>query len=193
MVTNPEKQPSMVQNTPEKQPSGDILYLHRQLEKINERFNKMAAAFHQISQKQAPYERIYYMHPERSEKTDKLDAAHSESLGELKNVEREARGNRGRYAKIEHIMKHVNPIIKKYGLSFQQDIISNEYGDDVLKTIFKHSSGQWREARKLLRKIPRELKTYDQEIGASITYQRRYAVLSMLGIGATDDPSDTLE
>ena len=192
MENNPVKQPSKVEITPVKQPCQDVHYLCGRLDGINERFNKMAAAFQKVNQQAPITDRLYYVHPVSSPITNEIDTAHASSIGKLRNVGREAKGNRGKYAKIEHITDYANPILSSFGLSIVQLPSHNEYGQDILITRLTHSSGQWYEARVILQPNPSS-PNHDQAIGGCITYQRRYAALAILGIAATDDPSDILE
>lgn len=170
-----------------------ITWCEQQEQKSNERFNKMAAAFVELKNAVAIPERKYYVAPHTSDITNELDAAHSKCLSELKCVSRQAKGNRSVYAKVEHIVEYVNPILSKYGLSIKQLPGNNEYGDDVLITRLSHSSGQWVESRVMMKHDRNQSQNLNQQYGGSITYMRRYALLAILGIGAIDDPTDIIE
>jgi hypothetical protein len=164
----------------------DILTIYDQ--KTTERFNKMAAAFAELKSSVAKYAVM----PHSSEITNELDAAHSKCLAKLKCVARQSKGNRSIYAKIEHVAEYANPILSEFGLSIKQILSYNEHGHDILITRFSHASGQWVESRILL-KEEQQSQSANQKFGSSITYARRYAFLAILGIGAIDDPTDTIE
>lgn len=160
--------------------------------KVTERFNKMAVAFTELRSLLATPVRTYEIKPHSSDVTNELDAAHSKCLSKLKCVSRQSKGNRSVYAKIEHVAEYANPILAEFGLSVKQLLSYNEHGNDILITRFSHASGQWVESRILL-KEEQQSQSANQKFGSSITYARRYAFLAILGIGAIDDPTDTIE
>lgn len=90
------------------------------------------------------------------------------------------------YADLHEIMKTVRPALAKYGLSLiQQTQIAND-GVTVLHTRLMHSSGQWIESRNRI--IP--AKNDPQAYGSTMTYQKRYAAQSLLGITTSDEDDD---
>lgn len=82
------------------------------------------------------------------------------------------------YASLPNVLNAVTPELKKNGL-----IISQLTAGNGITTYLFHESGEY-----IFEKSCPEI-TYAniQEWGASITYQRRYAILSMLGLVAEDD------
>ncbi len=160
--------------------------------KINERLDKMAAAFNDLKQHVIPLEKKrYFVAPHASDETDQIDTAHALALSVLTNVTKEAQSNRNSYAKIEHCCEALNPILSKFDLSVKQIPSYNEYGEDILITRLSHKSGQWYESMLLLRLDKSNTQSMNQTVGSSITYMRRYALLAILGVGQTDDPVDT--
>jgi hypothetical protein len=90
------------------------------------------------------------------------------------------------YADLPAIFEKINPILKKHGLGFMQPIMG-----DTLKTIVFHiESGEVIES---LTEIPKnvQLKGMNdfQVLGSAITYIRRYALSSLLGL-VTDKDTD---
>lgn len=81
----------------------------------------------------------------------------------------------------------VKPLLKKYDLTVIQTPSANndgQYGDYLMTTIF-HSSGEW------IQDSMRLVITRDdpQGFGSAVTFARRYALSSMLGV-VTDDDND---
>ena len=81
----------------------------------------------------------------------------------------------------------VKPLLKKYDLTVIQTPSANndgQYGDYLITTIF-HSSGEW------IQDSMRLVITRDdpQGFGSAVTFARRYALSSMLGV-VTDDDND---
>jgi hypothetical protein len=166
--------------------------LNNTLIKINERLDKMGQAFVGLREHlNPPQEKKYFVSPHASETTDQLDTAHAMAFSELKNVGRLATANRSTYAKIEHCCEYLNPLLAKFDLSTKQLLSYNEYGDDILITRLSHKSGQWYESVAILKMDKAGAQSTNQQLGSSITYMRRYALLAILGIGQIDDPTDT--
>lgn len=90
------------------------------------------------------------------------------------------------YTELSDIMKTINPLLKKHGLGFTQEI----EGTSIKTTIFHAESGEFRESSA---DIPQgvELKGMNQfqVMGSAITYIRRYALSSALGL-VTDKDTD---
>ena len=90
-------------------------------------------------------------------------------------------GYRYSYADLADVIDCYRGPLTKHGLSIVQPIEQRD-GHLLIVTKLVHSSGEW-----LASEYP--LKVYDrpQEQGSAITYARRYAVSSLLGIAAEDD------
>ena len=90
------------------------------------------------------------------------------------------------YADLPAIFDVINPLLKKHGLGFTQPIM----GDTIKTIIFHVESGEVLES---LTEIPKNvaLKGMNdfQVLGSAITYIRRYALSSMLGL-VTDKDTD---
>ena len=90
------------------------------------------------------------------------------------------------YADLPAIFEKINPLLKKYGLGFTQPIM----GDTIKTVVFHIESGETIES---LTEIPKnvQLKGMNdfQVLGSAITYIRRYALSSLLGL-VTDKDTD---
>ena len=88
------------------------------------------------------------------------------------------------YADLPAIFKIINPLMKKHGLGFMQELHENS----IITTIFHIESGEMRESRA---SIPQgvQLKGMNdfQVLGSAITYIRRYALSSALGLVTDKD------
>lgn len=90
------------------------------------------------------------------------------------------------YANISQVFEVINPLLKKHGLGFTQLV-----GNSEIKTILFHvSSGEMIET---ITTIPSGIvlkgQNEYQTLGSAITYIRRYALSSMLGL-VTDKDTD---
>ncbi len=90
------------------------------------------------------------------------------------------------YADLPKIFEAINPLLKKHGLGFTQLI----NGTDLITILFHVESGEVIESKTA---IPQnvQLKGMNdyQVLGSAITYLRRYALSSLLGI-VTDKDTD---
>lgn len=94
-----------------------------------------------------------------------------------------------RYATLDSVIELLNVVLPKYGLGCVQTIGTTD-GRQTLTTRIIHESGEWIEDTLALPQVRGDSgKNENQELGASITYFKRYALSAMFGI-ATDDDTD---
>lgn len=109
-----------------------------------------------------------------------IAAAVSAFQGEIEQpaLNRENPYFKSRYVDLSGVLKSVQKVLAKNGLSVMQ-IIS---GGDII-TLLTHKSGQWVKSV-----CPIGSYKSQQDRGSAITYTKRYAICAMLGIAAdTDD------
>ncbi len=118
--------------------------------------------------------------------TDKIFPALVAFQGEASNPPRSADNPyfKSKYTPLDVVIDHVKPIMLKYGLAVIQTPCSSEEGVGV-QTMLVHTSGQYILAEPYMLKLSKQ----DAQAGGSaITYARRYAYLSVLGLAPdTDD------
>lgn len=113
---------------------------------------------------------------------------------ELPSVMKDATGQVGnqkfKYADLHVIVETIRPILLKHGFAFMQPIVSE--GDHTfIDTVLIHKSGDKVYAKTRIDYPGDNIKVF----GAAVTYYRRYALQSMLGIVAdadADDNKDTI-
>jgi hypothetical protein len=94
-----------------------------------------------------------------------------------------------RYATLDSVIDLLTVVLPKYSLGWIQSIGTAD-GQRVLTTRIIHESGEWIEDSMVLPNAkPDGGRNENQELGASITYFKRYALSAMFGI-ATDDDTD---
>ena len=94
-----------------------------------------------------------------------------------------------RYATLDTIIELLSLVLPKHGLGWVQTL-SSENEKPVLVTRIIHESGEWIEDALALPQTKLNGGANEsQELGASITYFKRYALSAMFGI-ATDDDTD---
>lgn len=92
---------------------------------------------------------------------------------------------KSQYADLDAILRAVRTSLAKHGLAFYQ-FTKLSQGPTVLHTRLIHSSGQWIETRSRI--IPP--KNDQQSYGSTLSYQRRYSAMSILGITTSNEISD---
>ena len=91
------------------------------------------------------------------------------------------------YADLASVIKVIKEPFAKYGLSFVQLPVTSAGGNGIgVSTMLMHKSGQWLQGEYLL---PMD-KVTPQGAASSITYARRYALQSLVGIPSVDDDSE---
>lgn len=92
------------------------------------------------------------------------------------------------YVDINGILKAIQPTLEKCGLSYSQCPNIDENGNDVLVTKVYDAD----KPESFIQSITRLImaKKDMQQYGSAITYARRYALQSMLGLEAEDDDAN---
>ena len=118
-----------------------------------------------------------------------LNASFVKALGELRNVAKNAVNPhfRNRYASLDAILDDVRPILASHNLGISQEPLFEDGKAGVVTRII-HESGESRESTLLL---PIKDQTA-QGVGSALTYAKRYAISSILGITADDDDDGEL-
>jgi hypothetical protein len=121
-----------------------------------------------------------------TDKIDELAAALAAFQAEVKNPANVATNPflKNKYAPLSEVLNALRPIAAKHGLSIVQEPVVSE-GNVSITTYIFHSSGQFMVSSPII--IPMGGKGTAQEIGAAITYGRRYAISALLGVSSEDD------
>jgi hypothetical protein len=113
-----------------------------------------------------------------------LNAAMVAALGSLHNVQKNAVNPhfKSKFATLDAILDNVRPVLAKHGLALSQEPVFTEGMAGVVTRII-HSGGESRESTLLLPLRDQSA----QGVGNALTYARRYAVSSVLGIASDED------
>ena len=91
-----------------------------------------------------------------------------------------------RYADLGAVIEAAKLVLPRNGLAYSQ--LPVDVGEQVgLTTILMHSSGQWISSTISLKNMEEHGKSGAQIIGSNISYLRRYALASLIGIYADED------
>ena len=112
-----------------------------------------------------------------------IAAALIELHKKLPSIHQDTKGNYAKYAKIQVVHSTVNPVLGQVGLAVPQTFDSIDGEEYLITTLIHIESGESIQSKtKLLpAQRPGDL---NQDWGKSVTFKRRYALLSILGISA---------
>lgn len=122
----------------------------------------------------------------KSETIAKISKSISLLQGEIEDLQKDKKGYGYKYADLAQCLKILRPLLVKNGLAliqipgFVEDRIS-------LETVITHESGEWISG---IIEIPVTVgkgMIAAQACGSTISYARRYALVSMFGLAAEDD------
>ncbi len=125
----------------------------------------------------------------KSDNIEKLADALSKAQSEMKGAQKKSTNPffKSSYADLHTCIESSFPYLTKHGLSVIQGNDVDERGSFYVTTMLLHSSGQWIKSKL---KMPIS-KPDAQGVGATITYARRFALCSMVGISQYDDDGET--
>ena len=125
----------------------------------------------------------------QSDQIDELMTAKSKADATLNNIKKDGKVEYSKtkysYAVLEDVCNEVRKKYSKFELSFTQ-IPLYEEGINVLVTTLGHSSGQWIRCKM---KIETQ-NAGSQAYGSALTYARRYSLVAMSCLAATDEDDD---
>lgn len=123
-----------------------------------------------------------------SEQINELAGALAKAQGELKPAAMNATNPflKNRYADLGAVIEAAKVVLPKYGLSVSQ-LVSSDADKIAVTTILMHQSGQWLKDTASLVMGEERGKSAAQVAGSIITYMRRYAYASIVGIYADED------
>lgn len=108
----------------------------------------------------------------------------------FKDAKRTMRVNAGafdyKYAPMEEVLNATRDALRKNGLTVIQHVIG-ENGQLGIETVIAHESGETMSSKFLASPV----KNDPQSIGSFITYMRRYAYMSVLGLAPEDDDAQS--
>ena len=95
-------------------------------------------------------------------------------------IDKNARGNYGKFADLANVLSTVTPPLLANGL-----VLTQTFEEDCLTPTLRHEGGETISSTTML--VISEGRNKTQEWGKAVTYQRRYAVCSILGLVADMD------
>lgn len=152
--------------------SYELLKIIEALKQINHRLNEIESSSLNFTSKE----------------TKALETDFTKAQGEFKPVikDKENKFLKFKYASFDAMADYARSILPKHNLNFKQHLIDTKNGT-LLITRLNHVSGQWSESRmRITLSLKPKNQNENQELGATITYFKRYSLGSLLGLSVGD-------
>ena len=114
-----------------------------------------------------------------------------EAMSEFQTLPKDKSGYGYKYTDCDTVVSYVRPILTKHGLGYIQPIVT-ENEKTALKTILFNAEGEQIVSVVALPEVAMAKTNAAQNLGASITYMKRYALCAILGISADEDTDAVL-
>ena len=120
-----------------------------------------------------------------SESLNELAPALAKAQGQMESAKKDSTNPhfRSKYADLAAVVEAIKKPLSDNGLSYLQGFGWDEHGALIVRTRLLHSSGQWVESELRVRPV----KDDPQGVGSAVSYGRRYALQSLVGLTADDD------
>ena len=105
---------------------------------------------------------------------------------DVDKIDKNARANYGKFADLANVLSTVTPALLKNDL-----VVTQTFIEDSLATQLRHTSGE--QITSCCKLIPCDGRNVTQEWGKAVTFQRRYSIVSLLGLVADMDVDDIPE
>lgn len=115
------------------------------------------------------------------------NSAFINAQSKMGNVGKDAKGNYGKFVSLPKLLEAVVPALNGCDLFLSQST-ANRNGDEIVITRIKHANGMTVAESEY--PVSTADKTNPQKMGSGLTYARRYALMSLVGIGAEDDEGE---
>lgn len=123
----------------------------------------------------------------QSESIKSLLASVVKAQGEFPTLPKDKSGYGYKYTDLDTVISTIRPILSKHSLAFVQSLTVTESGRQGITTRLFNSEGEWIEDTIALPDVAMAKTNAAQNLGAAITYMRRYALSSMLGVTSDED------
>ena len=133
-----------------------------------------------------------YIESLMSEKIDALAVALSKAQSLIENVSKDKQAYGYKYADLASCLQAIKKPLADNGLSISQLVTQDRDNKQVLVTLLIHESGQWLKSIFGIENVVMKQCNSLQQIGAGITYARRYALSAIIGLTQEDDDGNSV-
>ena len=118
---------------------------------------------------------------------DAIAPAFIKAQAELTDPVKDTQAYGYKYATLDQILQIVRPVLSQHGLGVMQHLTGGDNGHVRVKTVIIHESGQTLESTMSMPVTTKKGMSAEQSVGTAISYARRYALQSCLGLMAEED------
>ena len=127
-----------------------------------------------------------------SSQIENLAAALSKAQAVIENVSKDKKGFNYKYADLASCLTAVKKPFADNGLSVSQLVSQDMNGKQILITLLIHESGQWLKSIFAVENVVMKQCNSLQQLGAGLTYARRYAFSAIVGLSQEDDDAQSI-
>lgn len=122
-----------------------------------------------------------------SEKIDCLTIALAKAQSVIENVSKDKQAYGYKYADLASCLQAIKKPLTDNGLAVSQLMSRDGQGNNILITLLMHESGQWLKSMSNIESVVMKQCNGLQQLGAGLTYARRYALSAIVGLTQEDD------
>ncbi len=127
-----------------------------------------------------------------SESIDCLAKALSKMQAAIENVSKDKQAYGYKYADLASCLAAVKKPLAENGFSISQLVGQDEEKKPLLITLLIHESGQWLKSTFPIENVVMKQCNSLQQLGAGLTYTRRYALSAIVGLTQEDDDAQSI-
>lgn len=124
----------------------------------------------------------------QSEKLTTLLEALAKAQAEFPTLPKDKNGYNYKYTDLDTVISTLRPILAKHNIGFMQSLTTTETGKQAITTRLFNTAGEWLEDTTPLPDISLAKGNAAQNLGAAITYMKRYTLCAFLGVSCDEDP-----
>jgi hypothetical protein len=123
----------------------------------------------------------------QSESVKALLESFAKAQAKFPTLPKDKSGYGYKYTDLDTVISTVRPILAENGLGFMQTLGALESGKSAITTRVFNTAGEWIEDTVPLPDVAMAKTNAAQNLGAAITYMKRYALCAMLGMSSDED------
>ena len=127
-----------------------------------------------------------------SNQIENLASALSKAQAVIENVSKDKKGFNYKYADLASCLTAAKKPLADNGLSVSQLVSQDMNGKQILITLLIHESGQWLKSIFAVENVVMKQCNSLQQLGAGLTYARRYAFSAIVGLSQEDDDAQSI-
>lgn len=124
----------------------------------------------------------------QSEKLETLLSDLEKAQTEFPTLPKDKNGYNYKYTDLDTVISTLRPILAKHNIGFMQTLTTTGNGMSAMTTRLFNAAGEWLEDTTPLPGITLAKGNAAQNLGAAITYMKRYTLCAMLGVSCDEDP-----